>query len=58
MEEVFLQEMIRDRETQIAMIRKKLEDQDKKIGKYTFYLLSDMRYASKVLMDQGALYIE
>ncbi|CAJ1942370.1 unnamed protein product [Cylindrotheca closterium] len=31
MEEVFLQEMVRDREIQIGMIRKKLEDQEKKL---------------------------
>lgn len=31
MEEVFLQEMVRDRENQITMIRKKLEDHDKKM---------------------------
>jgi len=30
MEEVFLQEMVRDRENQITMIRKKLEDHEKK----------------------------
>mmetsp|Transcript_30138 Transcript_30138/g.72351 ORF Transcript_30138/g.72351 Transcript_30138/m.72351 type:complete len:283 (-) Transcript_30138:145-993(-) len=66
MEEVFLQEMVRDRENQIAMIRKKLDDQDKKMEltqkqleetkkKYTENHLSHQMEIDELMQNQSKL---